>query len=365
MKNKKRQTKSKSKVSRVVIPKDETAKATKKRSVPRVDTVMAMRRIYDGGWEYDEKVAERRNAAEEGSYIYKVCNVDITPEDASDLFCYHNYDKGQRKLDETWSRTLAKDIATVHNIAFAVGPSAIAEVVNGQHSLWAIVNRGRTTQASVNIHMCRDEQAIADLYATFDVNKKRSLQNAIHAARGANALIYEGKDNLLVKWAGCVAVAENGFSRKKILRESRVSQLERARRPEVQEFARWMDVHVTDGFQRKLVPQGVGSAFYAMWKSDLTNADKFAKGYFTGENLRGRHPALVIRNRMANKPRGEHASTVCRDHAELLYTAWRKFCLGEPLLSVRRTQDLPDPEKWKIYRSAKITLGLNDSTIVV
>jgi len=367
MGTRKRQSKT-AKRTRKTTPQDETARAVKKRNQPRGDTTLAMKRLYDGGWDYSEEVAQRRNSADKGYYIHKVVDADIDPDDAMELFIHHNYDEGQRKLDESWSRSLAQDMATVHNIAFAVGPAGIAKVVNGQHSLWAIVNRGQTTQAVITIYMCRNEQAIADLYATFDYNKKRSFQNALHAAKGAKTLTYKGKEANLAKWTGCVAVAENEFSRTTLAREGRPRQIERARREDVQEFARWMDSFVNATHQRKLAPQGVGAAFYAMWKSDRINAEKFAHAYFTGENLSGKDPALIIRNKMGDRPRGEHASTVCRDHAELMYTAWRKFCLGEPLLSVRRTQDLPVPEQWKIYRRAKdltMTLGDNKTQIKI
>ncbi len=347
------------------VERSESLTALRKRTKARGDTTLAMKRIYDGGWEYDEEVAKRRNSATTGSYIYLTLNVDIDPEDAQELFFHHNYDDRQRAFDNKWAFDLSKDITTVHNLAFAVGPSGKALLVNGQHNLGAIANRGITTQAVVTIHMCRNEVCVADLYNTFDFNKKRSFQNSIHASR--ESLTYEGKDNNLAKWCQAVATAENGFARR--IREGRVDQIKRAKREEVQAFAAWMDSHVTEPLQRKLVPQGIGAAFFAMWQSDPENAKKFAICYFTGENLTGKHPALVMRDKMFNRPKGEHAHSVCRFHAEMMYTVWRKFCLDQPLLHMRCTTALPTPDRWRIYKSAtksmQITLGGIDQKLRV
>lgn len=337
--------------------KPETLRSIRKRK-PRGDTSLAMKRIHDGGWEYDEEIARQKNT-KGGYYVHTVINADIDPDDAEDLLVFHNFENCQRAFRDKWAWDLAKDISTVHNLVFAIGPAGKAMIVNGQHNLGAIMHRGLTTQAVVTIQMCRDEQAMGDLYNTFDDNIRRSFQNSIHAAKGVNALSYEGKDANLARWCQSVAIAENDFSRK--IKEPRIDQIVRVKRKDVQEFAAWMDGYVLDALQKKLSPQGVGAAFYAMWKSNIENAKKFAQFYFTGENMKGKHPALVIRNKMSNRPKGEHAPSVCRYHAELMFTAWRKFCLDEPLLSVRPTRGLPTPDDWRIYKNAtkamQITLG--------
>ncbi len=349
-------------------PEFETARAAKKHIKPRKDSVAGMLRIYDGGWEYDEEIARRENSADKGYYIHSATKALIDPDDAYEIFCQHNYAQ-QRNLDEQHSRRLASSVRVAPGIDIAIGPDGKAKIVNGQHTLWAIFQRGLTTQASVTIYMCRDEQAMADLYAIFDDNKKRSLNNAIHAAKGANALTYEGKDARLARWSMVVAVAESDFSRKYVNRESQSGKVERAKREDVQDFAKWMDDLVVDALQSKLVPQGIGAAFFAMWTSDPIQAAKFAEGYFSGANLESDSPALVMRNKMSNRPRGEHASSVVRDHAELVFTAWRKFCLDEPLQSLRRTVALPPPTEWKIYKSAsktmRVTLGGRDNAVKV
>ncbi|MHA2279951.1 MAG: hypothetical protein ACXAC5_03620 [Promethearchaeota archaeon] len=366
-KKKKRERRTKESGQAIGSPeRPETIRSIRKRSKPRSDTVLAMQRIYDGGWEYDEEIALRKNA-NKGYYVHTVMNVDIDPDDAQDLLLYHNYEDCQRDFTDKWAWALAKDINTVHNLVFAIGPAGKALIVNGQHNLGAIMHRGLTTQAVVTIQMCRNEQCMSDLYNTFDDNIRRSFQNAIHAAKGAKALTYEGKDSNLARWCQSVAIAENNFTRR--IKEGRTDQIARAKREDVQTFAAWMDGHVTDPLKRKLAPQGVGAAFFAMWQSDLENAKKYAQFYFTGENMEGKHPALVMRNKMSHRPKGEHAASVCRYHAEMMYTAWRKFCLNEPLHSVRSTRALPTPDKWRIYKSAtkaiQLTLGNASEKICV
>lgn len=337
-----------------------TARSVKREHEPRKDTIHAMLQIFPGGWCYKEETAQAQNTAEKGYYIYESLTVQIAPEDACELYVHHNYDN-QRNLDESHCRKLAANMCVAPDVSLAMGPAGKLLIVNGQHTMWAIYLRGFTTQTSIKIWMCRDDAAMASLYAIFDDNKKRSLLNAIHAAQGANALTYEGKDGRLAKWSMCVGIAEHDFSRKGASKEGRSAQVERAKRADVQEFARWMDSHVLDTFQGKLSCQGIGAAFFAMWKSDLSNADRFARQYFTGENLKAGSPALGMRNKLSNRSHGQPAATVCREDAEIMFTAWRKFCLGEPLWQLRRTIALPDPEQWKIYQSAnktmRITLG--------
>lgn len=339
-----------------------SARVARRKHKARKDSVPAMLQIYDGGWNYDERTAREGNSADKGYYIETTTAAHISPDDAYEIFCQHNYDK-QRTFSENHARRLAASVRVAPAVDFAIGPDGKAYLINGQHTMWAIFLRGLTTQAGIKIWMCRDEQAMADLYAIFDDNKKRSLQNAIHAALGANVLTYTGTEARLAKWSMCIGIAENDFSRRNASKEGRSAQLDRAKREDVQLFAQWMDKHVQDAYQMKLVPQGIGAAFFAMWKSDLPQAELFAKQYFKGTNLDEGNPALYMRNKISNRPRGQHAGSVCREHAEIMFTAWRKTCLSEPLQSLKRTIALPPVTGWKIYKSAKTSLSHTASAV--
>ena len=138
-----------------------------------------MLRIYDGGWDYDEDLAKKENSDDKGYYILKTVKAFITPDDAYELFCQHNYDK-QRRFDEGYARRLASSMVVAPNMDFAIGPDGKCMIENGQHQMWAIFLRGLPTQASITVWMCKDEAAMADLFCIFDDNKRRSFNNAIH-----------------------------------------------------------------------------------------------------------------------------------------------------------------------------------------
>lgn len=341
-----------------------TARTTKKQAKPRKDSVQAMVDIYPHGWDYSEKVALENGTAEKGYYLHETLKVEISPEDAGEIFIHHNY-AHQRNFDDGWARELARNMVTAVGIDFAIGPGGKAFVINGQHTLWAIYLRQRRTPASITVYQCRNEQAMADLYAIFDSNKVRTIKQVLHAAKNSNSLTYEGTENKLARWSQCAFLAENNFTRKQIGKQGNSKKVETAKREDVQEFAQWMDSHVTEAHHTKLVPQAVGAAFYAMFKSDLTNAEKFACGYFRGVGLEEGSPILIIRNKMINRPKNQHAASAGLELAQLMYSAWRKFCLAETLTNLRKTLDIPAFDKWRIYETSRKTITLAGNQIKV
>ena len=134
---------------------DVSARMAIKAATPRKDTSAAMMRIHDRGHEFNESEARALDADEVGYYIEKTVTVVITPDHAEELFIYHNY-KGQRSFDQAHATQLAKSMKVAPAIAFAIDDSNHAQCVNGQHTLWAIRLRGKTTQAAVTIFQCRD-----------------------------------------------------------------------------------------------------------------------------------------------------------------------------------------------------------------
>ncbi len=323
-----------------------------------------MLRICPYGWGYSEDVALEQGTAGKGYYLHETMKVKITPEDANDLWCFHNYNS-QRKQDDNWAKELAENMVTAVGIDLAIGPGGKALVVNGQHTLWAIFLRQRTTTASISVYQCRDEQAMADLYAIFDSNKVRTTQQVVYAAQNANSLSYDGPVNKLVKWSQCVFVAENGFTRKSMGKQGNTKKVDTAKREDVQQFAQWMDSHVTEAHHAKLVPQAIGAAFFAMYKSDLSNAERFACGYFRGVGLEEGSPVLVMRNKMINRPKNLHTASAALELVQLIYSAWRKFCLAENLTNLRKTLIIPDHDKWRIYESSMKTMTLAGNRVKV
>lgn len=341
-----------------------TSVSAKRHSKPRKDSIPAMLQICPYGWDYSEDVALRQGTAEKGYYLHETMKVEITPEDAYDIHVHHNYD-AQRKQDDAWARELAENMVTAVGIDIAIGPGGKAFVLNGQHTLWAIYLRQRTTTASISIYQCRDEQAMSDLYAIFDSNKIRTSRQVIHAAQNSNALTYEGPVNRLVKWSQCAHIAENSFTRKNMGKRGNSAKVEIAKREDVQAFAKWMDSHVSEAHHLKLVPQAVGATFFAMYVSDLPNAERFACGYFRGVGLEEGSPVLSMRNKMINRPKNLHMASAAFELIQFMYSAWRKFCLAEPLTTLRRTLVVPDFDKWRVYESSKKVMTLAGNYVKV
>jgi hypothetical protein len=333
------------------VPEELRASRVKKTAEhqQRGDVNVAMRRITTSGWEYDEEVAKSEGCEDVGYYIAETKKVRIGPDDALEIFSHHNYDHN-RDFDQAHCTQLSQSIKVVPAIDFAIGPGGKPVLVNGQHSMWAIYMRGLPTTASITIYQCRDEAAIARLYGIFDSNKKRSQQQVIAAAIGAGDLQSSVAPNKLARWAQCVNVAETGF-RRAMIGETNAHKVERVHRPEVQEFAAWIESMTRDTKKAKLITQGVGAAFYAMFLSDRPKAEQFVQRYVDGVGLAEDSPMYRLREKMLNRPEGEHGASVCRAHAEMVYSAWRKFCLSEPMQVVRRTTELPSHDKWKVYFS--------------
>ena len=315
----------------------------------RKDCVAAIYRICPNGWQFDESKANT-----DGWYIDNVLKISLTSEEAEDLFLHHNY-KHNRNFNQSHSEDLAEAMQVVLDISLAIGPDNHPVVVNGQHSLWAVrlgcsQLRGKPIDACFRIIQCRDEKAIAETFRIFDNNLIRPLQTIIKAEEQAGLIQTTIPAVKLAKWSQSVAVAKNNFKR---VKNSRISEkrIAMVREPGIQAFADFMQNYYSTG-NNQLVPQGVSAALFAMWHCDPDNAAIFAEEYFSGENLKAHSPTLEMRNRMLSLPKGQHSPSVCRLHAEKMYSAWRAFCLDKPVLLLKPTTNLPPYDEWKIFVAA-------------
>lgn len=318
----------------------------------RKDCLPEMLKICTKGWTWSEEKASRLNTDDIGYYIDETKTVIIEPEDASELYVHHNYE-GNRSFDQSHSEHLSSAMKLAPQIAIAIGPDSYPRIVNGQHTMWAINMRGRPTQASVTIYQCRDSEAIAALFSIFDSNKKRSVAQALDAAKFGKTVSVDIPSSRLQRWSQCIASANNKFNSPKS-RETLSSRVERATCDESVQFAQWMEQLVTKAEHARFIHQGVGAAFYAMYLSDRLKAEQFIRKYLSGVGITGdSDPIGKIRHRLViNKPPAEHGASACGLHAGIVYTAWRKFCLDQPLTRMTRITSLPPPEKWKVFASA-------------
>lgn len=324
----------------------------------RRDAQNIMRKICPQGWTYDEAVAIAENSADVGYYIEESKKVVLTPDEASDLYCFHNWEDN-RAFRQHHSTQLSEVIRVAVNIAIAVGPDGYPVVVNGQHTLWALYMRGQSLGASITIYQCRDKQALANTYTIFDSGKNRSQTEGVEAAKQAGMLTVDIPSRFLTRWAQAAAAAENDF--RQAGREPNSTKVERCQRSDVQGFAGWMEGMITDASQRKFAClQGIGAGLFAVYKSDPIKGAEFVSQFLTGAKLDDDSPVLLLRNKITNRPPGEHAGYATRLHAEWVWAAWQKFCLGQPLRVLRRFNVLSAPDKWKIVitpTTKSLTLG--------
>lgn len=321
---------------------------------PRQDVKPSMLKLCPIGWDFDEDFANQV-AATNGYYMVPEYSIvhNITPEMAEELFTYHNYEY-QRRFDQGHAERLSSEITVMVAIDIAVGPSCYPEIVNGQHTLWAAYMSGKHMQARVTVYMCRDVKAVTDLFSIFDSNKVRSASTILETKVNAGVLNITYPASRHHRWAQCVACAEAGFQQPKA-RCTNAEKADRAQRPEVIEFAKWIEKHLVDRTNSsKMITMGIGACLYSMRHADPEKADQFIKMYLSGTNLSENHPVLVLRERMTiDKPEAEHGANATRLHTEIAFTCWGKFCRDELLYSTRRTKNLPRWDKWKIYTTPR------------
>jgi hypothetical protein len=327
-----------------------------------------MRKLVPVDWEWNEDFARQMGTEQQG--YYKIpdlvrCHV-ISPDEAEELFLHHNWSV-QRKFDDRHAERLASEMVVAVEISVALGPDNFPRIVNGQHTLWGMYMAGRPMQVTVTPYMCRDDIGMANCYAIFDSNKTRSAATIIDTQKQVGGIDIAHSATRHHKWAQCVACAENDFNQPK-KQQTNTAKAAQAARPEVIAFAKWIEARIESNNQIKgLLPMGIGACFYAMYKADPIKAEQFLKMYLSGVGLTENHPILILIRRLTiNKPVAEHGATACRLHAEIAYTCWRKFCLGEPLMATRRTIRLPKWNNWRIYVGpAKATLRLGGSEVKV
>lgn len=336
-----------------------SAIAAVKKAPPRSDVHPAMLRVWGGGWEFDESHCRDVGCESEGYYPASALLKVLQPEDAMDLFVHHNY-KGNRPFDEDHALAIAEGMTVAH-VDIAIGPDGYPQVVNGQHTLWAVYLRGRATQADIVIYQCRNPEAMAAAYATFDIGKNRTQTNIIDAYKSAGRIVTEINSAKLARCSQWAGLAENGYNRH--AKESKTTKHARSLRADVLEFTEWVFGLVCNGDRERLAKGGIGAALWSMWVSDRQKAQEFAQGYFSGENLAEGSPMLLLRNRIVGVPKGMHGGSVSLEMTQWAYSAWKKFCLGESMYLLKATKDLPPPTQWRVNPSSLARRSLGTESV--
>lgn len=113
--------------------------------------------------------------------------VMFTPIKAGSDLASHNY-IGQRSIRKQHVNYLAHEILEGRfrpgtAIAFCRTPEGKQHLVNGQHTLSAIVRAGRNIVLTVEQYFCKNMQEVAAIFATYDRQRTRSPSD-IYSAYG-------------------------------------------------------------------------------------------------------------------------------------------------------------------------------------
>lgn len=106
----------------------------------------------------------------------------IDPESAEEIISQWNY-RNQRPRNKRHVECLAEamrreEFRRYTSIDFAVLDGEL-HLINGQHTLGAIVASGKPYTLCVNLHLANSEREIEKLYSSFDIGRKRSLRDSM------------------------------------------------------------------------------------------------------------------------------------------------------------------------------------------
>lgn len=121
-------------------------------------------------------------------HLEKSKTEDVSPKRAQEILTRRNTFEGQRPLGMPWANYLATAIKRKSlvkgAISFAQNGNTEQVVVNGQHTLQAIVLSETTLRCTVDEYHYDEPDDLWRLYATFDVGRSRSQRDIVVAARG-------------------------------------------------------------------------------------------------------------------------------------------------------------------------------------
>lgn len=146
-------------------------------------------------------------------YLYNETAV-VTPEKATELLKLNTF-KRQRPLMEKHVDELANEMSKGRfteaiQISFAM-LNGVLILVNGQHTLHAIIQSGISIQLLLTYYRCEDDMDIAQLYSRFDKGgrKPRDINRALGIAERMDLT-----DSAITKLKGALRFMNCGFGRK-------------------------------------------------------------------------------------------------------------------------------------------------------
>jgi len=130
----------------------------------------------------------------------------VTPDMALKLIEASFFDR-QRRVTQSRVQYLSAEMKAGRFVPgtpvyFGMLPSGKALLLNGQHTLWAIVDCDELIELCLITRQVADEDEAGALYAVFDIHRVRSFKDSIHAFEG------EIPDNIRSRAVSAIAIIE-------------------------------------------------------------------------------------------------------------------------------------------------------------
>lgn len=283
--------------------------------------------------------------------------VKITPEMAQEWI--DNYTGSQelgimRPIKMWWVTHLAKQMAESMftpsaTIALVKWQKNVC-IVNGNHTLRAIVLSNKAINLPVEWIPCKSEIEIRHLYATYDHNRTRVRSDSFRAYDAP--YLREIRDSDKNALASAVMFMMDGFGRSRTLNRATVSHtyLLEAMRPWVEPFGVLLSIsgrgHSTTWYTRLVRRTSVCSVAIVTLTYQREKAIRFWTSVAEGVNLKKNSPALKLRDYLTEhvqQGQGVVGKEMIQPYklASVSSYCWNKYYLDQPIVSLRVSFDKP------------------------
>jgi hypothetical protein len=276
----------------------------------------------------------------------------ITPKVAAEMFeanAGDNRHDAQRPLNQTRVDAIRSKIESGlfrhGEIALAVNSDGVKRLMNGQHTLKAVVDSGVAIQAVVENYHCETPEDFSLLFRQFDPAWS-SRTMADMARIEAKALGVEWQDAVVQLTLAAAALNKNGSRPGRVHADQRTELLK-----DYMKHGQWLSeiLYGNSDNTRFLRRRGVVAAMFRSFDACRSDASKFWCAVRDGEMLRKNQPEYQLRRFLM-----EHAARrvpfgssgrVVKDHEFLCRSAnaWNAFRRNETLTILKYLADRPVP----------------------
>lgn len=266
----------------------------------------------------------------------------ITPEIAAKFLETNTYER-QRPLNNGHVMELAgqmRDGLFTHNdivIGKLMQGDGKSYILNGQHTLWAIVESGVTLTLPVITYWVDTEEELNDIYTTIDTHKKRNLRDGFRA-QGLDAEL-ELELNELGRIASAVQLMLDGFSNSK--RKVDKLRMMDAIKEWVPAYKAFIAV-VTAEMRKRVLRRGVLAIALITFKKSPAKAAEFWDQVMRDDGLPQYEPRKVLNKWLLMTGAEDGRTTTEPDfESRIVAMCWNRWCKQEEIRQLRADVDKP------------------------